>query len=228
MKVSIIIPTYNEAENIGSLVRYLLECDNGSIADIIVSDGGSSDDTVTIAKEAGAHVIMSPKKGRAFQLNQGASHARGDVLYFIHADCRPPRTFLVDINNAIQKQFNLGRYKTQFDSDKRILKINAWFTRFDLFICMGGDQTLFVERNIFDQCNGFKQDLLIMEDYEFCARARKIGKYKIMDGKALISARKYTGNSWLRVQLANSKIVRMYKNGASQLEMADMYKKMLS
>ncbi len=67
-----------------------------------------------------------------------------------------------------------------------------------------------------------------MEEYEFCVRARKYGKYKILEGETLVSARKYDTNSWLRVQLANSKIVRMYKKGASQQEILNTYKHMLS
>ena len=228
MNVSVIIPTFNEAGNIGQLIRYLRENNDGSIADIIVSDGGSADDTIAIAREAGATVIDSPKKGRAAQLNHGARFAIGDLFYFVHADTRPPGSFLSDLKEAIQMGYNLGRYKTRFDSDRAILKVNAWFTRFDLFVCMGGDQTFFIERNIFEICGGYNEDMLIMEDYEFCVRARKIAKYKIMEGEALISARKYSRNSWLRVLLANSKIIRMYKNGASQLEMTDIYKKMLS
>ena len=93
---------------------------------------------------------------------------------------------------------------------------------------MGGDQTLFVRKSVFDQCKGFKPELKIMEEYEFCERTRKNHRYKILKGSALISARKYETNSWLRVQLANSKVVAMYKKGASQQELIDTYKKMLS
>lgn len=226
MKVSIIIPTYNEAENIGGLVGYLWANNDGSLAEIIVCDGGSFDDTVSRAREAGATVLSSPKS-RAVQMNTGARDATGDIFYFIHADTRPPAGFLRDIKNAQRLNYNLGRYKTKFDSDRAILKVNAWFTRLDLFICMGGDQTLFIERNIFEKCKGFNENMLIMEDYDLTARARKIGNYKILNGTALVSARKYSSNSWLKVQLANSKIVRMYQRGASQLEMSDLYKKML-
>ncbi len=228
MKVSIIIPTYNEAANIGGLVKYLWANNDGSLAEIIVSDGGSRDETIAIAQQAGAIVINSPQKGRAVQMNNGARNAAGDIFYFIHADTRPPMGFLRDIKNANRLNFNLGRYKTKFDSDKMILKFNAWFTRLDLFVCMGGDQTLFIERNIFEKCKGFNEDMIIMEDYDLCARARKIGNYKILDGAALVSARKYNANSWLKVQLANAKIVNMYKKGATQSEMANLYKKMLN
>jgi hypothetical protein len=68
----------------------------------------------------------------------------------------------------------------------------------------------------------------IMEEYEFCERAKKIGKYKILKGEALISARKYDGNNWIDVQKANYKVVSMYKKGASQQDILETYKHMLT
>lgn len=227
MKISIVIPTYNEAPTIEKTVSFICRHGGSAIAELIVSDGGSTDQTCSIAEKSGAHAVLSPGNGRAAQMNYGASISSGDILYFIHADCLPPKTFVQDISNAISQGYDLGRYTTRFDSTKTILKLNAWFTRFDLFICMGGDQTLFVKRTLFDHCGGFREDMKIMEEYEFCHRARNMGRYRIMKGAALVSARKYDTNSWLRVQLANSKIVRMYRKGASQEDMVAIYKKML-
>ncbi len=228
MTISIIIPTYNESENIGKLVRYLILSSNRSVVDFIVSDAGSSDNTIGIAKKAGANAVLSPQKGRAAQMNYGAGIAKGDILYFIHADCFPPEGFVEDIEVAVNTGYDLGRYRTKFDSDKTMLKINAWFTRFDLSVCMGGDQTLFIKRSLFEECKGFREDMKIMEEYEFCNRARQSGRYKIFKGEALVSARKYDTNSWLQVQLAHSKIVGMYNKGASQQKMLDTYKQMLT
>lgn len=84
--ISIVIPTYNEAEVIQKLIRYLLNSENSSLLEIIVSDGGSTDNTQALAREAGAKVIQSPKKGRAAQMNAGAAEANGQILYFLHAD----------------------------------------------------------------------------------------------------------------------------------------------
>ncbi len=221
--LSIIIPVFNEALLVGKLVRYLKQNGGNFLADVIVVDGGSTDDTVALATDAGATVVVSPAKGRAAQMNYGASLARGEVLYFVHADCLPPKNFTADIQRAITKGYSLGRYRTQFDSNITILKINAWFTRFDFFICMGGDQTLFVTKKLFNGVCGFNEEMKIMEEYDFCHRAREKEKYKIMNGAALISARKYETNSWLTVQLANAKIVGMFKKGASQQQMIDEY-----
>ena len=228
MTISIIIPAYNEEQLIGILVSFLKKNSNRDVAEIIVADGGSTDNTVAAAAAAGATAIVSPLKGRSCQMNFGASIATGTVLYFVHADTFPPETYAVDIMAAREGGQSLGRYYTKFMSNKKILWFNEWFTRFDFFICMGGDQTLFVTKALFDSVGGFDSKMLLMEEYDFCARARRAGSYTIMDGAALVSARKYDKNSWLRVQRANYKVVQLYKKGVSQVTLAATYKRMLN
>lgn len=225
MRLSIIIPTYNEVAIIGKLVGYLRK--HSPAAEIIVTDGGSSDNTLALAIQQGATALQSPQKGRAAQMNYGASMATGDVFYFVHADTLPPISFTKDIEVAIEQGYSLGRYQTRFDSNKFVLRLNAFFTRFNLFECYGGDQSLFMQRQLFEKIGGFDASLRIMEDYEIVTRANAVGKYKIMDGKVLVSARKYDTNSWWQVQKANYTIVKMYKQGASQNEMVERYRKML-
>lgn len=227
MQVSIIIPTYNEAENIAQLIRYLKQHNNGSLAEIFVIDGGSLDNTLELAEQEGALVVSSPEKGRAAQMNYGASIVRGDVIYFVHADTLPPPTYLIDIVQAVNEGYDLGRYLSKYDSKSWLLKMNAFLSRLDTFAGMGGDQTLFITKKLFKQTGGFDGSMKIMEEFEFCARARKQGRYKIIHKPVLISARKYDTNGWLTVQRANYTVVRMYQNGASQEELAATYERML-
>jgi rSAM/selenodomain-associated transferase 2 len=225
--ISIIIPALNEAENISRLVNYLKECTTA--AEIIVVDGGSSDETVERASKAGAVVVLSPKKGRGTQMNYGAAMARGDVLYFVHADVLPPVSFTIDIHKAISQGYDFGRYTMRFDTKKWYLRINEFFTRFDWFVCYGGDQTLFIKRKLFETCGGYRDNMRIMEDFEFTKRVKAAGaRYKILKKGALISDRKYDHNSWWQVQKANYTIVKMYKKGALQDEMMNKYKEMLN
>jgi len=227
MQISVIIPVHNEAANIAQLVTYLLQHSRQSVAEIIVVDAGSTDDTLAFSRNAGATTVLSPQKGRAAQMNYGASLARGDILYFVHADTFPPESYVKDIINAVNNGYDLGRYRTKFNSRKWYLKVNAWFTRFDWFICYGGDQTLFITRILFENLGGFISTMKIMEEYEFTKRARRNRRYKIFSKKALVSARKYDTNSWWRVQIANRKVVKMYKKGASQEDMVSAYKRLL-
>lgn len=225
--ISIIIPTYNEAEHIVNLIPYLITHGEGKI-EIIVADAGSTDNTMLLAQQHGGSAFLSPQKGRAAQMNFGASLAKGDIFYFVHADTLPPKSYVADIEQAIRSGFEMGRYLSKYKSNSFLLKINAFLSRLDLFEGMGGDQTLFITRNLFEKAGTFKSEMKIMEEFEFCARARKLGKYKIIKKNVLISARKYETNGWLKVQKANFTIVKMYKKGASQELMVNTYKNMLS
>ncbi|HVK97528.1 MAG TPA: glycosyltransferase, partial [Flavisolibacter sp.] len=96
--ISVIIPTYNEQEHIAETIRWLwLHDEAGFISEIIISDGGSTDKTVAVALSEGVRAAVSPRKGRAVQMNYGASIATQSILYFLHADTIPPPTFTIDI-----------------------------------------------------------------------------------------------------------------------------------
>ncbi len=226
--ISIIIPTLNEAENIGQIINYLQQNADASLLEIIVVDAQSSDNTEGVARGHGATVIQSPKRSRAVQMNAGAAAAKGAILYFVHADCYPPTSYLSDIAEAINAGFPMGCYRYKFNSKAILLKINAFFNRFEPLICRGGDETLFIERAIFNQLNGFDERFCIMEEYDFIRRARQQFKFKIIPKYAVVSARKYETNSWWRVQRANAKVFSMFRKGVAPEEMAAAYKRMLN
>jgi rSAM/selenodomain-associated transferase 2 len=209
------------------LIHYLQKNTDPAVTEIIVSDGGSTDNTIEKAVLAGATVIVAPQKGRASQMNFAAGKANADILYFVHADTFPPVTFAADIFNAVQNGFSCGRYQTKFNSPKWLLKVNAFFTRFDWFICYGGDQTFFVTKKLFDDLEGFDASMTIMEEYDFTARAKQKSRYKIFNKSALVSARKYEGRSWWQVQMANRRAIQLLKKGASQQQIVTAYKAML-
>ncbi len=226
MKTSIIIPTLNEAQNIGRLLTRLKQA--GANFEIIVVDAGSQDDTVAIAKRLGAKIIQSASPGRANQMNIGATHAQSDLLYFVHADVLPPLNFYQHIEAAVRAGFDCGCFRYQFDRPHFLLKINAYCTRFPWLFCRGGDQTLFIKKSIFKKEGGFKSDFIIMEDFEFIKMLQKKYTFKILPTEVIVSARKYAANSWLRVQLSNLIVFSMYRTGwFSQQKMFYTYKKLL-
>jgi rSAM/selenodomain-associated transferase 2 len=227
MKISIIIPTWNEEKHIGKTVAYLREHGGMAISEICVSDGGSADATKQEAENAGARFYNSPQKGRAGQMNFAVTQTRGEILYFVHADSLPPTSFATDILNAIANQHILGGFRQRFDSDKLLLRVNSWFTRFNWPFLRGGDQSLFITRTLFEKIQGYDETYVIMEEYDLMRRARVHIPFHLIPKATLTSARKYEKNSWLRVQLANWKAVQLFKQGASPTTIRDYYKKTL-
>ncbi len=223
MKISVIIPTLNEESNIARLVRYLKENGRNGDLEILVADGGSTDFTKREAQSAGAVVVDCPERGRSKQMNYAATKSTGDILYFVHADTLPPNTYVTDILSKVEAGIPLGCYRFRFDSKRFMLKINSYFTRFDRMMCRGGDQTLFVTREVFDELGGYDEDFRVMEEYDFLKRARKKYTFKILPKNVLVSARKYEGNSWLKVNFANLVAFAMYRCGCSQDRMIKTY-----
>ena len=216
----------NEAKNLNTLLPYLIE-NAHCPTEIIVVDAGSNDGSMQVATAHNAKVISS-KKGRAIQMNKGAQEAQSDLLYFLHADCLPPKTFSQDVINYSEAGNDLGCYRYNFDSPNKLLKFNAYMTRFGGIMCRGGDQSLFVTKQVFNQLNGYKEDYIVMEDYDFIQRAKKKYQFVIMDGDALVSARKYDSNSYLRVNLANLIVFLLYFMRVHPIKLHALYKKMIN
>lgn len=227
MHLSIIIPTYNEEDNISKLIHHLQKSIHKNV-EIIVSDGGSTDGTKNIVETLGVKFYTSPQKGRAHQLNFGASKSVGDVFYFLHADTLPPTSFVKDIQEALDEGYSIGCYRFQFDSDKTLLKVNAYFTRFDRLMCRGGDQSLFITKDLFTALNGYCENHKIMEDYDIIIRARKTEKFKIIPKNVIVSARKYDYNSYFKVNIANLIAFSMYFAKVKHDTILNIYRKLLN
>lgn len=227
LQCSIIIPTLNESANIGRLMAFLQQHQGTFVAEILVVDAGSSDDTAAIASAAGGRVLTCPICSRAAQMNLGAKAAKADVLYFVHADTLPPSTFATDIPQELEKGSNMGCYRYQFDSPKWILKFNAYFVRFQWLWCQGGDKTFFIQRETFEEFGGYNEHFVVMEEYDFLRRAMKKYPLSILPKEVIVSARKYEQNSWLRVQLANIGAFSMFRWGAEPARIKRFYKSML-
>jgi rSAM/selenodomain-associated transferase 2 len=223
MKLSVIIPTLNEAENIKVLIPLLQKYGGDFIAEIIVVDGGSRDDTCGIAAALGAKVLKTEVKSRAVQLNLGASKATANTLYFVHADTRPLNSFAEDLQVAMIKGYKAGCFRYKFDSETFLLKLNSWFTRFNGLFSGGGDQTLFITRDFFNTLGGYDANFCLMEDFELVKRIKKRTKFYIIPKTMTVSARKYRENSWLRVQLANLYVFILFHFGVAPEKLKKSY-----
>lgn len=225
--ISIIIPTCNEAEQIATTITETKAASGNNAIEIIVADAGSADETVAIAKAYSATTLISDKKGRAAQMNRGAAIAKGELLYFLHADSIVPKNFTTHILNAYQKNFIGGCFKLAFDYNHWFLKANAWFTRFNVNAVRFGDQSLFVTKDVFKKCGGFREDLIMMEDQEIIHRIKKFGRFIVMNGVVTTSARKYIDNGIYRMQAIFFRIWFLYYLGYSQNRLLKLHKRLI-
>jgi rSAM/selenodomain-associated transferase 2 len=226
--ISVIIPVYNEENHITATVDLIRQRDvDKLISEIIISDGGSSDDTVRLANLTRSRVVNSPRKGRAAQMNYAAGLASNELLYFIHADTLPPNGYSTDIARSFNAGADAGCFMLKFDYNHWFLKTLCWFTRFDLDAFRYGDQSLFIRKNLFNQKNGFREDHIVMEDNELVRRIRKKSKFVIIRLPVLTSARKYLANGIYKTQAVFFLIFFMYKLGYSQQQLLSTYHKFI-
>lgn len=227
MKISIIIPTYNEAATIRGVVEFLLQQMRGQNIEIIVADGQSPDGTLTTIADLPIRALTSPRKGRGAQMNYGASVATGDWFYFLHADSIPPRGFVEQIRQALTAGYGAGCFRLRFDHQHWFLKSNAWFTRFDWDWVRFGDQSLFVTREIFEKAGRFREDWVVMEDQEIIRRLKKHGRFTICADYVTTSARKYLDNGIIRLQVVFFIIWMQWKLGYSEQQLVRTYRKLI-
>ena len=217
IKLSIVIPLLNEADNLPKLMGHLAHL-NPAPYQVILVDGGSTDNSVAIAKELIESLIDSSPSvisgqvidwqiiestaGRALQMNAGAELATGDVLLFLHADTQLPNHAIADITLAV-RQAAWGRFDVRLDSSTWMLKVVSqminWRSRFSGIAT--GDQAIFIKKPLFEQLGGYPQQPL-MEDIELCKRLKAIGKPACLQSKVITSARRWQQyGTWRTISL---------------------------
>lgn len=222
MSISIIIPTLNEGKRINPLVNELWSLSSEAVKEIIVVDGGSDDNTVKKAREAGAKVIHSAP-GRAIQMNKGGEEATADIYYFLHADTVPPENFDNTIEQSIQSGADAGCFRLQFDNDHILLRFYAWCTRFSFDAFRFGDQSLYITGELFSRLDGFDESLTLMEDFNMIRRIKQNHTFKLESSSVVTSARRYEKHGIVFLQLTFVLIFTLYRLGASQNTLLKIY-----
>ncbi len=228
LKISIIIPTVNEAQYIDATVRQFTTHDKKDQLEVIVVDGSSDDQTAEIAKASGAILIANAPRNRAEQLNLGARKARYGILYFVHADVQVPSSFFDDIVTALSTGYHAGCYRSGFENYPGLMKVNAFVTRFYWLTARGGDQTLFITKKFFQDLSGYDETYCIMEDFDIIKRIWATdNKFIILPKAAIISMRKYINNGWITVQYANAIAMIMFGRGYHPEQIKKKYQSFL-
>lgn len=196
MKLSVIVPTFNEEAVIAeALQRALLTL---APHELIVADSCSADRTAERARPF-ANVLALPVT-RGAVLNRAASIATGDVLLFLHADTVPPMGAAAAIAKALQRTNVIGgAFRLALDHPGRLAALVGHNVnlRSSLLNTFFGDQAMFVRRDVFALAGGFK-DWTVMEDLEILARLRRHGRLVLLDLEVLTSARRHQSSGWLR------------------------------
>ena len=209
--VSVVIPALDDAACVGTAVTSALM---GGACEVIVVDGGSSDDTRGAAVAAGARVVDSAS-GRARQMNAGAIAATGDILLFLHADTiLPPHACDLARAALARPSVVAGAFGFAAPTGTPLGRIidfaGRWRARLTGF--PHGDQGLFVAASTFRELGGFPH-LPTMEDWELVARLRRLGAVRILPEPALTSARAWERHGLLRVTALNLAVIAAYRLG---------------
>lgn len=226
-KISVVIPTYNEAGNIGRVILHLNTVQSQHLIEIIVADGGSTDSTVKEAQEAGAVVVFSPEKGRAAQMNAGAEVARGEIIYFLHADTFPPEHYDEKIVHSVSSHSAWGSFRVKFDCHHLFLNFVTRVTRLNSTLFRFGDQSLFVKKALFCSIGKFRTSQIIFEDTDIARRLRLHSKGRIIKTPVLSSARKFRKNGINRLCWIFICLWVLYVVGVSHDRILSIYKKLV-
>lgn len=201
-RISVIIPTHNEQESIADCLVQFRDCPDD--VEIIVVDGGSTDDTLTVVQShEEIRCVSHPTNGRATQMNAGAKEARGTILLFLHADTVLPDRWA----DLVVKSLGVdgaagGRFRLSISEDTAVYRWIAGGSNFrsrKLGISYG-DQAIYATREVFDKVSGFPE-IPIFEDSEFCVRLQSVGKFDWIDDPVVTSARRWQARGPVRTIL---------------------------
>ena len=213
--ISVIIPTLNEAANLLETLASLQA--QSEPHEILVVDAGSDDGTQALAREAGARVIVSDRRQRAYQLNLGAAAARGETLWFLHADTWVNPASSRSIVEVLEDPAVVGGgFKRRFRSASPFLLLTCLLAslRARWFGLYFGDQSIWVRRDSFDAVGRFAE-IPVFEDFDFCQRLKKRGRLVCLGPAVRSSARRFEKRGALAVTLRDLWWTCLYHGGES-------------
>jgi rSAM/selenodomain-associated transferase 2 len=222
LKLSVIVPMLNEAPSVANTLAAIRT--GAPYAEIIVVDGGSTDGSVEVARPR-CDLVVTTSRGRALQMNNGAAHASGDTLVFVHADTMVPTTFARDIESALaDPEVVGGRFDVRLDDNHPVCVLIGELISLRSRISRTGtgDQAIFARKRVFESLGGFP-DMPICEDLDFARRLKRAGRIACLRGKVTTSARRWRQGGIMRTVLRMWTIRALYLIGVSPVRLAHMY-----
>lgn len=239
MRISLIVPTYNEEAQI---LRFWDGVKELMPYEILFVDGGSSDrtrvilqnciDAYNLNSKKGKNapkisLLLSPLKGRANQMNYAAKKAEGEILFFVHVDSVLPDTVMNDIEVVLQEA-SCGCFRIRFSPDSFLLRCCALLSNFRVRMrkIMFGDQGIFLLKSLFEEMGGFAS-LPLMEDYDFSIRLKKKGmKPKLAGSLITTSSRRFQGQGVIKTMVQMQILQHQFRKGVDIEKIAAQYRDM--
>jgi rSAM/selenodomain-associated transferase 2 len=221
--LSIIIPCLNEAEGIASTLAALAPL-RARGAEVVVVDGGSEDATVALARPLADQVLVAAR-GRALQMNAGAKAARGDILLFLHADCRLPAHADALITDGLHRaRKTWGRFDVTLVGRSVLLRVVGTLMngRSRLTGVSTGDQGLFVTRSLFEAAGQFPR-IPLMEDVAITRHLKRFSAPLNLRHRMQVSGRRWEKHGVLRTVLLMWRLRFQYWRGADPADLARTY-----
>ena len=196
--ISIIIPSFNEGENLLSLLNFLKNVKLLKL-EIIIVDGGSDNKSFSLFKNYNDVILINSKRGRAKQLNLGARKAKYNWLYFLHADSELPCEFENLILKSLGNINQASCFKLKFKPTNYLLSLSARATKYNNIFCRGGDQSLLIHKDLFYLCGGYDEKFKVCEDINLIKKIYMQGKFKILDAEIITDSRRFSKNGTLKL-----------------------------
>lgn len=227
MRISVIVPTFNEELLIKKTLATLLNLEN--VYEIVIVDGGSTDKTLEILENHSPSeklkIVKTRQANRGLQMHEGAKKAAGDVFWFVHADTLPDKNCAAAILEVVRdEKIAGGNFEVIFDGGGRWARVLTWlYPKLRKLNLIYGDSAIFVRKSVYEAIDGFR-DLPLFEDVDLFKRIKRKGIFAHLDQTVNTSSRRFANRSFILTFTKWSLFQGLYWVGFPPRVLAGFYK----